>query len=159
MLKLRAATTEDAGLITQFIQELAEYEKLAHECQATEAAIREQLFGANPAAQVVIAEWNGAAAGFALYFPTFSTFLARPGIYLEDLYVRSEFRGKGIGKALLRHLARVAVEQGYGRLEWSVLKWNAPSIAFYESLGALPKEGWTDYRLSGERLLRAAELE
>ncbi|GAB4357153.1 MAG: GNAT family N-acetyltransferase [Bryobacter sp.] len=159
MLKLRAATTEDAALITQFIHELADYEKLAHECQATEATIREQLFGAKPAAQVVIAEWNGAAAGFALYFYTFSTFLARPGIYLEDLYVRSEFRGKGIGKGLLRHLARVTVEQGYGRLEWSVLKWNAPSIAFYESLGALPKEGWTDYRLSGERLLRAAELE
>jgi GNAT superfamily N-acetyltransferase len=158
MLSLRPAQPADTATITRFIRELAEYEKLSHECHVSEQALAEHLFGPAPKAEVILAEWAGEAVGFALFFTTFSTFLAKPGIYLEDLYVRPEMRGKGLGKAMLAYLAALAVERGCGRLEWSVLDWNAPSIAFYESLGARPKTGWTDYRLKEEALLRTAEL-
>lgn len=152
MLQLRPAEAGDSATILRFIQELAEYEKLRHECVATEADIVEHLFGVRPKAEAVLAEWDGEAVGFALFFHNFSTFLGKPGIYLEDLYVHPRMRGKGIGKALLVHLARLARERGCGRLEWSVLDWNAPSIAFYESLGAKAKDEWTVYRVDGEAL-------
>lgn len=151
-LRLRPATPDDCATICGFIRELAEYEKLLHECHVTPDALRTHLFGPRPAAEVTISEWRGEPVGFALYFHNFSTFLARPGIYLEDLYVQPAHRNKGIGKAVLRHLARLAVERGCGRLEWSVLDWNAPSIAFYKSLGAVPMDEWTVYRLTGEAL-------
>jgi GNAT superfamily N-acetyltransferase len=139
-------------LILSFIRELAEYERLSHEVVATEEALRDHLFGERPVAEVVIAESGGDPAGFALFFHSFSTFLGRPGIYLEDLYVKPEFRGKGMGRALLIHLARLAKERGCGRLEWSVLDWNEPAIGFYRGLGASPVGGWTVYRVSGEAL-------
>jgi GNAT superfamily N-acetyltransferase len=151
-IALRLATVDDTGVILQFIGELAEYERLAHEVSATEEDIREALFGDRPYAEVIIAEHDGAVAGFALFFHNFSTFLGRPGIYLEDLYVRPEMRGRGIGKSLLAYLAGLAVERRCGRLEWSVLDWNAPSIAFYKSLGARPMEEWDVYRLTGDAL-------
>lgn len=151
-ITLRPVVPADVPLVLALINELAEYERLAHEVRATEEDIREALFGARPYAEVVIGEYDGEAVGFALFFHNFSTFLGRPGIYLEDLYVRPAMRGRGIGKALLAHLAALAVERRCGRLEWSVLDWNAPSIAFYESLGARPMEEWTVYRLTGEAL-------
>ena len=139
-------------LILAFIEELAEYERLSHEVVATEEALREHLFGERPVAEVVVAEEGGDPAGFALFFHSFSTFLGKPGIYLEDLYVRPEFRDKGIGRALLVHLARLAKERGCGRLEWSVLDWNEPAIGFYAGIGASPVGGWTVYRVTGEAL-------
>jgi GNAT superfamily N-acetyltransferase len=142
----------DVPLILQFIRGLAEYERLAHACVATEESVRETLFGAKRYAEVIIAEHEGAPAGFALFFHNYSTFLARPGIYLEDLYVRPELRGYGIGKALLAKLASIAMERNCGRLEWAVLNWNEPAIQFYRSLGALPQDQWTVYRLTGEAL-------
>ena len=151
-LRLRAATEADVPTILRLIRGLAEYERLLHECQATEAQLRATLFGERPAAEVVIAEWEGAAAGFALFFHNYSTFLARRGIYLEDLFVSPEFRGRGIGRALLAHLARLAVERGCGRLEWAVLDWNAPAIGFYRSLGAAPMDEWTVMRVTGDGL-------
>jgi GNAT superfamily N-acetyltransferase len=154
MLELRAASAEDGGTILRFIQELAEYERLRHECVATEADLAAHLFGERPKAEAVLAEWSGEAVGFALFFHNFSTFLGKPGIYLEDLYVQPRMRGKGIGKALLVYLARLAKERDCGRLEWSVLDWNAPSIAFYKSLGAKAKDEWTVYRVDGEALER-----
>jgi GNAT superfamily N-acetyltransferase len=153
---IRPATRADAGLIHAFICELAAYEKLEHEVVATPQALDTTLFGSSPAAEVVIADWQGEAAGFALFFPNYSTFLARPGMYLEDLYVRPEFRGRGIGKALLAHLAGLAVARGYGRLDWSVLDWNEPAIAFYQSIGAHGLHDWTQYRLTGPALLALA---
>ncbi len=156
MLELRPAVAGDAGTILQFVEELAEYEKLRHECVATEADIAAHLFGERPKAEVVLAEWDGEAVGFALFFHNFSTFLGKPGIYLEDLYVQPSMRGKGVGKALLVHLARLAKERDCGRLEWSVLDWNAPSIAFYQSLGAKAKDEWTVYRVDGEALGKLA---
>ena len=135
-----------------FIRELAEYEKLAHEMVASADTIRDSLFGNNPAAEAVIAEVDGVPAGFALYFTSYSTVLGRPGIYLEDLFVRSAWRGTGIGKALLRHIAGIACERNCGRLEWAVLDWNEPAIAFYEQMGAHPVAGWTTYRLTGDAL-------
>ncbi|MGZ5445213.1 MAG: N-acetyltransferase family protein [Thermoanaerobaculia bacterium] len=155
-LKLRAATEHDVTLILQFIRDLAEYERLAHACVATEESVRETLFGAKRYAEVVLAERAGEPAGFALFFHNYSTFLARPGIYLEDLYVRPELRGQGIGKALLARLASLAVERKCGRLEWAVLNWNEPAIRFYRSLGALPQDEWTVYRVTGEELARLA---
>ncbi|MGZ5474297.1 MAG: N-acetyltransferase family protein, partial [Thermoanaerobaculia bacterium] len=155
-LKLRAATEHDVTLILQFIRDLAEYERLAHACVATEESVRETLFGAKRYAEVVLAERAGEPAGFALFFHNYSTFLARPGIYLEDLYVRPELRGQGIGKALLARLASLAVERKCGRLEWAVLNWNEPAIRFYRSLGALPQDEWTVYRVTGEELDRLA---
>lgn len=157
MLQLRPAEPGDSATILRFIQELAEYEKLLHECVATEQDIAEHLFGAKPMAEAVLAEWDGEAVGFALFFHNFSTFLGKPGVYLEDLYVQPRMRGKGIGKALLVHLARLARERDCGRLEWSVLDWNAPSIAFYESLGAKAKDEWTVYRVDGEALENLAK--
>jgi GNAT superfamily N-acetyltransferase len=145
---IRPATPTDLSLILSFIRGLAEYERLLDECVATEDLLREHLFGARPYCEVVIAEDAEGPAGFALFFHNYSTFLAKPGIYLEDIFVRPERRGHGLGKALLVHLAKLAVERGCGRLEWSVLDWNAPSIAFYESLGARPQDGWTVYRLT-----------
>ena len=151
-LAIRAALEEDAPLILQLIKELAEYEKLSHEVVATEGSLRKSLFGERRFAEALIGEIDGKPAGFALFFHNFSTFLGRPGIYLEDLYVRPEFRGSGLGRALLVYLARVAQERGCGRLEWSVLDWNEPAIGFYKSVGAAPVDGWTGYRVTGEAL-------
>jgi GNAT superfamily N-acetyltransferase len=154
--EVREASAEDVPLILTLICELAEYERLSHEVVATEDALQEWLFGEKPAAEVLIAEQGAEAVGFALFFHSFSTFLGRPGIYLEDLYVRPAFRGRGVGKATLRHLAKLAKERGCGRLEWSVLDWNEPSIRFYESLGAVAMNDWTVHRVTGEALDRLA---
>jgi GNAT superfamily N-acetyltransferase len=153
---LRSATEHDVPLIVRFIRELAEYERLAHECVATEESVRETLFGARPYAEVIVAEEGGEPAGFALFFHNYSTFLARPGIYLEDLYVRPEMRGRGVGKALLIRLAQIAEERNCGRLEWAVLNWNEDAIRFYRSLGAAPQDEWTVYRVTGEALRNLA---
>ncbi len=155
-MSIRAATPADVPTIAGLIRGLAEYEKLAHEVVLKEADLREHLFGARPYAEVVLAEEGGAVVGFALFFHNFSTFLAKPGLYLEDLFVLPAHRGKGHGEALLRHLAKLAVARGCGRFEWSVLDWNAPSIEFYKSRGAVPMDEWTIYRLTGEKLLRFA---
>jgi GNAT superfamily N-acetyltransferase len=154
--EVREASAEDVPLILTLIGELAEYERLSHEEVATEDALQEWLFGEKPVADVLIAEQGAEAVGFALFFHTFSTFLGRPGIYLEDLYVRPAFRGRGVGKTMLMHLARLAKECGCGRLEWSVLDWNEPSIRVYESLGAVAMDDWTVYRMTGEALERLA---
>ena len=155
-VRVRAASEADVPLILSFIKELAEYERLSHEVVATEEALRRWLFAERPVAEVLVGEDGGEPAGFALFFHSFSTFLGRPGIYLEDLYVRSEFRGRGVGRALLVHLARLAKERGCGRLEWSVLDWNEPAIGFYRGIGASPVGGWTVYRVTGEALERLA---
>ena len=152
MLTIRPAEPDDAPLIFAFVRELADYERLSHEVVATAEDIRTALFGAEPRVFCDIAEWEGAPAGFALWFYNFSTFRGRCGIYLEDLYVRPAHRGRGLGKALLARLARRCRDEGLARLEWAVLDWNAPSIAFYESLGARPNSEWTVYRLSDDAL-------
>jgi GNAT superfamily N-acetyltransferase len=155
-MRIVAATEADVPLILEMIQGLAEYERLAHIVTATEDLLRKTLFGARPAAEVLLA-WDGAeCAGFALFFPNYSTFLAKPGIYLEDLFVKPNARGKGLGVALLRGIARLAAERGCGRIEWSVLDWNEPSIGFYKKLGATPMDEWTTFRLTGEALERLA---
>jgi GNAT superfamily N-acetyltransferase len=146
---LRVATVEDAAVILELIRDLADYERLSHELVADEERIRETLFGRRPAAEALIAEDRGAAVGFALFFHNYSTFLARPGLYLEDIYVRPSARGRGIGRALLVELAKIAVERGCGRMEWSVLNWNEPAIAFYRKLGAVAMDEWTVFRLTG----------
>lgn len=158
-VRLRPAHRGDGPLILELIRELAEYERLLHEVVATADELEAHLFGASPRAEVILAEWHdvaGAAdpvpAGFALFFPTFSTFLGRPGIHLEDLFVRPAFRGRGIGRALLARLAGVVLDRGWGRLEWNVLDWNEPAIGFYRSLGALPMEEWTTFRITGTEL-------
>ena len=156
---LRDATEDDAPLILRFIRELAEYERLAHACVATEESVRETLFGEKRYAEVIIADHDGEPAGFALFFHNYSTFLARPGIYLEDLYVRPELRGHGIGKALLSRLAAIAMERNCGRLEWAVLNWNEPAIQFYRSVGALPQDQWTVYRVTEEALEHLSRLD
>lgn len=158
MIHIREAKKADTALIFGFIKELAEYEKLAHEVTGTVTDLEEHLFGDKPFAGVLIAEFEGAPVGFALYFHTYSTFLTRPGIYLEDLYVQPNFRGKGFGKALLKQLAASTVQRGYGRVEWSVLDWNTPSIEFYERIGARGKPEWLGYRLDGEALAEFARL-
>lgn len=158
-LTLRDATRDDLPLVRELIEGLAEYERLRHECHATEELLDAALFGERRYAEVVIAERDGAAAGFALFFHNFSTFLARPGIYLEDLYVRPEHRGHGVGKALLSHLAGLAVARGCGRLEWSVLDWNTDAIGFYRRLGAVPQDEWTVYRVTDAALHRLANGE
>jgi GNAT superfamily N-acetyltransferase len=152
MPEIRSATEGDVPLILSLIRELADYELLSHEVVATEDMLRDFLFGERPVAEVLIGEHGSEPAGFALFFHNFSTFLGRPGIYLEDLYVRPEFRGAGVGRALLVHLAGLAKERDCGRLEWSVLDWNEPAIGFYESIGAIPVSGWTVYRVTGEEL-------
>ncbi|HKQ60343.1 MAG TPA: GNAT family N-acetyltransferase [Candidatus Polarisedimenticolaceae bacterium] len=155
-LALEPATAADAPLVLSLIQELASYERLAHEVRATVDDLRRTLFGARPAAEVVLARWAQAPAGFALYFHNYSTFLGRPGIYLEDLFVRPDYRSRGIGRALLAHLAKLAVERGCGRLEWAVLDWNEAAIGFYARLGAEPQREWTTYRLAGLALASLA---
>jgi GNAT superfamily N-acetyltransferase len=156
-LTIRRARSDEAGLVFTFVRELAEYEKLSHEVEATEADIAKALFGESPRLYCDIAEWDGEPAGFAVWFVNFSTFSGRPGIYLEDLFVRPALRGKGIGKALLVHLAKQCVANGWSRLQWAVLDWNAPSIEFYKSLGAVMMDEWTICRLSGEALARLAQ--
>ena len=151
-VRLRAATRDDVPVIAELIRGLARYEKLEDQVQMTEELLAAGLFGERPYAEVVLAEEDGIALGFALFFHNFSTFLGRPGIYLEDLFVLPEHRGLGIGRMLLAHLARLAVERGCGRLEWAVLDWNRDAIGFYESLGARPNSEWTVYRLTGEAL-------
>jgi GNAT superfamily N-acetyltransferase len=155
-IAVRAAAVDDVPLVLRFIRELAEYERLADQVVATEDGLRETLFGSPPKAEVVFAVVDGAEVGFALFFHNYSTVLGRLGIYLEDLYVKPELRGRGIGRALLRHLARLALERGCGRLEWSVLDWNEPALAFYRSIGAKPVEGWTVHRVTAEALQRLA---
>ncbi|MEJ8566677.1 GNAT family N-acetyltransferase [Elongatibacter sediminis] len=155
-LVIRQARAQDAPQILEFIIALAEYEKLRDEVVATVEDLEQTLFGPRPAAEVVIAERNGEPAGFALFFPSYSTFLARPGIYLEDLFVLPAQRGAGIGLALLRHLARLAVDRGCGRLDWSVLDWNEPAIGFYRRIGARGLDDWTQFRLDGESLTALA---
>ena len=150
-MTIRKAEIEDAELILGFIRDLAEFEKLSDVVSADVTQIREKLFYDNPAAEVVIAEWEGIPAGFALYFYNFSTFLAKRGLYLEDLFVKPEFRNKGIGKALLKECAAIAFNADCGRMEWSVLNWN-PAREFYEYLGAEPMDEWTVYRIADEKL-------
>jgi GNAT superfamily N-acetyltransferase len=151
-VRIEPATERDVPLIFSLIRGLAEYEKLAHDVTATEEKLRETLFGPRPAAEVVIAYADGTPAGFALFFHNYSTFLAQPGVYLEDLYVLPEWRGRGIGKRLLTHLAKIAVERNCGRLEWSVLDWNEPAIGFYKRLGARLMEEWSIFRVTGDAL-------
>lgn len=153
---IREANKQDVGLILSFIQALADYEKLSHEVVADEPALEETLFGERPVAKVVIAELNGQPAGFALYFYNYSTFLARPGIYLEDLFVKPEFRGNKVGKSLLVYLAQTAKNEGCGRFEWSVLDWNTPAIDFYRAMGAVGMDGWTVQRVEGKALEQLA---
>lgn len=154
-IQFRYAEPSDASLILQFIKELAEYEKMSDEVVATEELLEEWIFEKKKA-EVVFAMEGDVEAGFALFFHNFSTFLGKAGIYLEDLYVKPEYRNKGYGKALLKKLAGIAVERGCGRLEWACLDWNQPSIDFYLSMGAVPMEEWTIYRLTGDTLQKAA---
>ena len=155
-MTLRPATANDVPTILGFIKELAVYEKLEHQVVATEALLHEHLFGSRPAAEVVIAELDGRPVGFALYFQNFSTFLGRPGLFLEDLYVQPHARGHGVGKALLVHLAKLAVARGAGRFDWNVLDWNEPAIGFYQRLGATVLPDWRTCRLTGDALKRLA---
>jgi len=150
--EIRFATIEDVPLILTFIKELAEYEKLLHEVVATEAILRETLFGKDAHAEVILGFYEDEPVGFALFFHNFSTFLGRSGIYLEDLFVRPTVRGKGLGKKMLRYLAKLAKERNCGRLEWWVLDWNTPSIEFYKKIGAKAMDEWTVYRVTGEAL-------
>jgi GNAT superfamily N-acetyltransferase len=156
-LTIRRARPDEVGVVYSLIRELAEYERLLHEVEATETTIAEALFGENPRLFCDIAEWNGEVAGFAVWFINFSTFSGRSGIYLEDLFVRPALRGKGIGKALLSHLAKECVTNNWSRLQWSVLDWNAPSIAFYKSLGADMLDEWTICKVAGPALTALAE--
>ncbi|MFT5140307.1 MAG: GNAT superfamily N-acetyltransferase [Lysobacterales bacterium] len=157
-LQIRPAQKSDAALILAFINELADYEKLAHEVVAKIPQLEETLFGDRPYANVVIAEWDGQPTGFALFFSNYSTFLSLPGIYLEDLFVRPEFRGKGIGKSLLIHLASLVIQRGWGRLDWSVLDWNDPAIDFYKNIGARPLGEWLQFRLDGTALKNLTQV-
>jgi GNAT superfamily N-acetyltransferase len=155
---IRFAKPEDVGIIVDLIKELAAYEKLSHEVVLEPSAMAEHLFGPRSCIEVLLAESAEEVVGFALFFHNYSTFLGRPGLYLEDLFVRPAHRGKGLGKALLSRLAEIAVERKCGRLEWSVLDWNRPSIEFYKSQGAVPLDEWTVYRVAGEKLDRLAEV-
>lgn len=155
---IRPATPDDLPLIFELIHALADYEKLSHEVRFDEATLARHLFGERPMAEVIIGEIDGTAQGFALFFHNFSTFEGKPGIYLEDLFVRPEARGAGLGKALLVHLAKLAVERDCARLEWWVLDWNAPSIAFYKKLGARPMDEWTVMRVDGDALGELARI-
>ena len=153
---IRLARIDDCATILGFIRDLAEYEKLSHEVVADEAKLRATLFGERPAAEVLIAEDGSGPVGFALFFTSYSTFLGKPGLYLEDLFVRPTARGAGHGKALMVELARICVARDYGRFEWSVLDWNEPALQFYRSLGAKPQDQWTVQRLTGEALVDLA---
>ena len=152
------ATEDDVPLILSLIRELAEYEKLSHEVCATEEQLRETLFSKRSVAEIVIASLDDRPAGFAVFFPNYSTFLGRPGLYLEDLFIRPESRGFGLGRLLIEYLARLAVDRGWGRLEWRVLDWNEPSIAFYKKLGAEPLDDWTVFRVTGDALQKLAKI-
>ncbi len=154
--KIRQATENDVPMILSLIRELAEYEHLSHEVVATEGDIRESLFGNHPVAEALIGEHEGVPISFASFFYSFSTFLGRPGIYLEDIYVKPEHRGKGLGRKLLAHVARLARRRNCGRLEWAVLKWNEPAIRAYEKINAVPMDEWTVYRLTGKALDKLA---
>lgn len=156
-IRIVQANERDIPLIHAFIRELAEYERLLHQVIATEDQLRRTLFGPRPTAEIVIAYDGAEPAGFALFFQSYSTFLAKPGLYLEDLFVRPSARGKGIGSRLLTHLAGLAVERNYGRLEWRVLDWNETAIRFYRSLGAEPLDDWTEFRVTGDALRALAE--
>jgi GNAT superfamily N-acetyltransferase len=151
-IRIDPATPADVPTIRALISELAEFEKLLHEAQATDAQLHDSLFGPNPGAEVLMAHIGDEVAGFALFFHNFSTFLGQRGLYLEDLFVRPRFRGAGCGEALLRRLAKIALERNCGRFEWSVLDWNQRAIDFYKSLGAVPMDEWTIYRVTGEAL-------
>lgn len=151
-MSVRPAEQRDVAVIMGFIRELADYERLTHEVVADEASLKRFLFGERPVAEALVAENESAPVGFALFFHTFSTFVGKPGLYLEDLYVRPDMRGQGFGKLLLRRVAELAVERDCGRLEWSVLGWNQPAIRFYERLGARAMDEWTMYRLAGDGL-------
>ena len=153
---IRAATELDVPVILDFIRQLAEYEQIPHQVTATEERLRDTLFGPNPAAEVLLADRDGECAGFAVFFVSYSTFLAQSGIYLEDLYVKPSLRGQGVGSALFERLAAIALERCCGRVEWGVLDWNESAIRFYRNLGAEPLEEWTKYRLSGSALERLA---
>ena len=155
-ITVRAATPDDVPLMMQFIRELAEFERLAYEVEGSEALLREEMFGERPVVEAIIARVGGEPAGWALFFHNFSTFLTRRGLYLEDLFVRPRFRGRGLGRRLLVELARIAVERRCGRLEWWVLDWNEEAIRFYRSLGAVAMDEWTVYRVTGEALTRLA---
>ena len=156
-LEIRFATEDDVPLILSLIRELAEYEQLSHEVVATEETLRDSLFGERRVAEALLASVGRDPAAFALFFHNFSTFLGKPGVYLEDLYVRPKFRGSGVGRALLVRIAGLAKERNCGRLEWSVLDWNEPAIGFYRSIGASPVSGWTVYRVTGEALEELAD--
>ena len=156
-IQIRAATAADTPLVLRYVRGLAEYERRADEVVATEDLIRGALFGPDPAAEALIARVDGAPVGFALFFQTFSTFTGRRGIWLEDIFVEEAHRGTGAGKALMARVAAIALERGCSRVEWSVLRWNAPSIGFYESLGAQPSDEWIGYSIKGDALSRLAE--
>ncbi len=155
-LAIRPATSADVSTVASLIRALSRYEKLDHQVTLTEEKLRESMFGPRPYAEAILAEEDGEAVGFALFFHNYSTFLAQPGLYLEDLYVDESQRGKGVGKALLVELARIAVDRHCGRMEWAVLDWNVDAIGFYEKLGATPNSEWTVYRLTGDSLKRLA---
>ena len=155
---LRAAKEDDVPSILNFIKELSVYEKLSHEVFTTEELLKENLFGNKRFAEVIIADYKNEPAGFALFFHNFSTFLGKPGIYLEDLYVKEHLRGKGIGKILLTYLGKLALERDCGRIEWAVLDWNEPSIQFYKNLGAVPMDEWTVFRVTGDSIKKLAGL-
>ncbi len=157
MPQIRPATSDDAALILHFVRELAIYEKAEHEVLATEDSIRESIFGPDSRVEALICEYEGQPIGFAVYFFNYSTWLGKLGLFLEDLYVSPDQRGIGAGKALLKHLARIAVEKDCGRFEWNVLDWNEPSIKFYDALGAIPLSEWIGYRLTGQALHDLAE--
>ena len=155
-MTIRPGIEADLGTIEELIRALAEYERLDHEVVMDGELLRKNLFGARRYAEVLIAEQDGEPAGFALFFHNFSTFLGRPGIYLEDLFVKPKYRGSGLGRALLKRLAEIAVERECGRLEWAVLDWNEPAIGFYRKIGASPNDEWTVYRLAGDSLRKLA---
>jgi GNAT superfamily N-acetyltransferase len=157
MLKIRPATPADAATIASLVRELADYEKLLHEAKGTAADFERELESPNPVISVLIAEWNGEPAGFALYFFNFSTFVARPGLYLEDLFVRPALRSHGIGRALLRELAKIARTRDCGRMEWAVLDWNEPALRFYQTLGARQMKEWIVHRLTVAEITKLAE--
>jgi GNAT superfamily N-acetyltransferase len=155
-VQIRSATERDVPVIREMIEALATYEKLRDACVVSDDRLRETLFGPHPSAEVIIAHAGDKPAGFALFFHNYSTFLAQRGLYLEDLFVKPEYRGRGIGRALLERLAQIAVERDCGRFEWSVLDWNEPAIGFYKKLGAVPMEDWTIFRVTGDALRQLA---
>jgi GNAT superfamily N-acetyltransferase len=157
VIEIRSATREDVPLLQELVCALAAYERLSNECIATEEKLAATLFGARRVAEALIADLDGTPAGFALFFPNYSTFLAHPGLYLEDLFVKPELRGRGVGRALFHRVAQIAVENGCGRFEWAALNWNEPALGFYKHMGAAAISDWTVYRLTGEDLRKAAE--